>query len=131
MSEDQLPKQADKALVLIVCCSYNGAHSTITCEVLRCLQFPTGEAPDNALSFDDALDDAISKNLQERFSNVNFAVFGTGNKQWGATYQKIPKKIDATLAALGGHRFFDMGFGVRFFSIVSHFKLTMFVGCCC
>lgn len=59
------------------------------------------------------LEDSLSKNLQGRFENVNFAVFGTGNKQWGPTYQKIPKKIDATIAALGGHRFFEMGAGVR------------------
>ncbi|KAF7978248.1 hypothetical protein HWV62_1270 [Athelia sp. TMB] len=93
MSEDTLPKQAEKALVLIVCCSYNG------------------EAPDNALNFDSLLDQAIAKNADNRFTNVNFAVFGTGNKQWGPTYQKIPKKIDTTLATFGGHRFFELGAG--------------------
>lgn len=64
------------------------------------------------------LDDAVSKNAQGRFGNVNFTVFGTGNKQWGATYQKIPKKIDNTLTTLGGHRFFDMGSGVRRVSLL-------------
>lgn len=82
------------------------------------LTFVTGEAPDNALSFVDMLDDAVSNNAGGRFGNVNFTVFGTGNKQWGATYQKIPKKIDTTLATLGGHRFFDIGSGVRRVSLL-------------
>ena len=77
------------------------------------LTVPIGEAPDNALNFDVLLDQAISKNAENRFANINFAVFGTGNKQWGPTYQNIPKKIDTTLATLGGHRFFDLGAGVR------------------
>lgn len=71
-----------------------------------------GEAPDNALSFDEMLSDAVAGGEGEIFDNVNYTVFGTGNKQWGQTYQKIPNKIDATLTTLGGHRFFKKGEGV-------------------
>lgn len=91
-------------------------------KVLLCLHFTAGEAPDNALGFDIMLDNAISQNLEKRFGNVNFAVFGTGNKHWCATYQRIPKNIDVTLATLGGHRFADKGFGVRVLSHISLLK---------
>ncbi|KAF8133598.1 hypothetical protein K438DRAFT_1883735 [Mycena galopus ATCC 62051] len=48
---------------------------------------------------------------ESRFSGINFCVFGTGNTQWGPTYQAFPKKVDANMAALGGNRIFEKGSG--------------------
>ncbi|KZV92267.1 hypothetical protein EXIGLDRAFT_78742 [Exidia glandulosa HHB12029] len=48
----------EKALFLIVCCSYNG------------------EAPDNAVSFDEMLENAVAEKKAELFANVKYTVFG-------------------------------------------------------
>ncbi|KDQ12140.1 hypothetical protein BOTBODRAFT_176664 [Botryobasidium botryosum FD-172 SS1] len=93
MSKDTLPPNDGKNLILICACSYNG------------------EAPDNAISFDELLDKAVKEHDNQRFHSLNFAVFGCGNKQWGPTFQAFPNKIDANLAALGGNRVFDKGSG--------------------
>ncbi|KAF7318711.1 FAD-binding FR-type domain-containing protein [Mycena chlorophos] len=70
-----------------------------------------GEPPDSALGFSDLLDRAMKNGEQDRFSGINFAVFGAGNTQWGPTYQAFPKKVDANIAALGGNRVFEKGSG--------------------
>jgi cytochrome P450 / NADPH-cytochrome P450 reductase len=45
------------------------------------------------------------------FEGVKYAVFGCGNKDWAATYQRIPKLIDTTLEAHGAQRIVERGAG--------------------
>ena len=76
--------------VLIFCSSYNGAP------------------PDNAARFLEWLEgdrqvDALAK--------TRYAVFGCGNRDWTATYQSVPRRIDERLAALGAKRVCQRGEG--------------------
>jgi cytochrome P450 / NADPH-cytochrome P450 reductase len=68
--------------VLIVTASYNG------------------HAPDNAARFVAWLDGARPGALE----GVRYAVFGCGNRDWAATYQAIPTRVDERLAACGAER---------------------------
>jgi len=83
----QLPEEGG---VLIFCASYNGAP------------------PDNATEFVKWLRGDLPK---DAFAKVRYAVFGCGNSDWTATYQSIPRLIDARLAAHGGQRVFERGEG--------------------
>ncbi len=76
--------------VLIFCASYNGAP------------------PDNASRFVEWLEgdrpaDALVK--------TRYAVFGCGNRDWTATYQSVPRRIDERLAAVGAKRVYARGEG--------------------
>lgn len=64
-----------------------------------------GQPPDNARRFMAWLDAATPGSL----AGVRFAVLGCGNRQWARTYQAIPKRVDATLAAAGAERLLDRG----------------------
>ena len=44
-------------------------------------------------------------------ANVAFSVFGCGNRDWVATYQRIPKLIDQALEERGAKRIFQRGEG--------------------
>ena len=46
-----------------------------------------------------------SSTLSRSIKGVPFCVFGCGNSQWRATYQKFPRKIDELLAKRGAARF--------------------------
>lgn len=67
-----------------------------------------GTPPDNAVSFCKWLD--AEKNA-EALKGVNFTVFGCGNRDWLATYQSVPREIDARLEALGARRVYPRGEG--------------------
>lgn len=84
----QLPKEG---LLAIVTSSYNGLP------------------PDNAAKFCDWLrrEDLAADAL----SGVTYAVFGCGNRDWAATFQAVPRFIDAQLAAHGARRLFALGEG--------------------
>jgi cytochrome P450 / NADPH-cytochrome P450 reductase len=82
-----LPKSGG---VLIFCASYNGAP------------------PDNAARFVDWLD---AEQPAEALAGARYAVFGCGNRDWTATYQAIPRRIDERLTALGARRVFERGEG--------------------
>ncbi len=75
--------------VVIVCSSYNGSP------------------PDNARAFVDWLgqDDA------PQLAGVRYVVFGCGHRDWAATYQQVPTKIDQLLHRLGAERIFERGEG--------------------
>lgn len=64
-----------------------------------------GQPPDNARQFlpyvEGLGDDALS--------GLKYAVFGCGNQQWARTYQAIPKRVDAALAAAGAERIAERG----------------------
>jgi cytochrome P450/NADPH-cytochrome P450 reductase len=68
--------------LLVVTASYNGAP------------------PDNARRFCEWLDSVPAGAL----SGLRYAVFGCGNRDWAATYQAIPTRIDERLAAAGAER---------------------------
>ncbi|WHZ13080.1 MAG: putative bifunctional P-450/NADPH-P450 reductase CypD [Burkholderiaceae bacterium] len=59
-----------------------------------------GQPPDNARQFAAWLDEQKPGAL----SGVRYAVFGCGNRQWARTYQAVPKRFDAGLAAAGAAR---------------------------
>lgn len=67
-----------------------------------------GEPPDNARAFVDWLQhEATAADLE----GVKYAVFGAGNIEWTATYQKVPTLVDAKLAELGATRLQERGEG--------------------
>lgn len=80
-------KLPSEGAVAIACSSYNGMP------------------PDNASKFVDWLEqsDPESKKLK----GVNYIVLGCGNSDWAATFQIVPRKIDAALSALGATRIVD------------------------
>ena len=44
-------------------------------------------------------------------SNIKYAVFGCGNRDWVQTYQRIPKLIDELIAKNGGKALIPRGEG--------------------
>ncbi|MEO0420201.1 MAG: cytochrome P450 [Pseudomonadota bacterium] len=74
----------DSGAVAIACASYNGMP------------------PDNAAGFVDWLDalDPAARSLE----GVSYYVLGCGNSDWAATFQDVPRKIDAKLEANGARR---------------------------
>ncbi|KAF7346798.1 Fatty acid hydroxylase [Mycena sanguinolenta] len=67
-----------------------------------------GEPPDNAAQFIDWLRNVKDGN---EFDNVRFAVFGCGNSDWKATFQKIPTLCDELLEKHGGRKLIERGSG--------------------
>jgi cytochrome P450/NADPH-cytochrome P450 reductase len=65
-----------------------------------------GQPPDNAGKFCAWADDAASSG-----TGVRYTVFGCGNRDWAATYQAVPTRIDADLEARGGTRVYPRGEG--------------------
>jgi len=59
-----------------------------------------GCPPDNAAKFMDWLERAEAGSAK----GVSYAVFGCGSRDWAATFQFIPRDIDAKLAELGATR---------------------------
>jgi len=80
----------DEGLVLVVTSTYNGLP------------------PENAKTFADWLstDDAATA-----LKDVAFSVFGAGNRQWAATYQRFGRSIDDRLKDFGAQCLADMGEG--------------------
>ncbi|MFG2888755.1 bifunctional cytochrome P450/NADPH--P450 reductase [Streptomyces sp. NPDC048248] len=68
--------------VVIVAASYNGQ--------------PTDDAADFVRWLDTAPEGAVE--------GVPYAVLGVGDRNWAATYQHVPMRLDDRLAALGGER---------------------------
>ena len=66
-----------------------------------------GEPPDNAAYFVKWL-----SSLQgEPLSDVRYAVFGCGNRDWVQTYQRIPRLVDELIGKHGGRAFMPRGEG--------------------
>ena len=68
-----------------------------------------GTPPDNAGRFCDWLRDGGL--APGALAGVRYAVFGCGNRDWAATFQAIPRLIDARLEALGAQRLHQRGEG--------------------
>ena len=57
-----------------------------------------GLPPDNAVRFCDWLS---ADHADTTLEGVRYAVFGCGNRDWAATYQRVPNLVDERLRALG------------------------------
>ena len=66
-----------------------------------------GQPPDNAGRFCTWIDER--RHL--RAAGVRYTVFGCGNRDWAATYQAVPTRIDAALEARGATRVHPRGEG--------------------
>ncbi|KAF7375722.1 Fatty acid hydroxylase [Mycena sanguinolenta] len=84
-----------------------------------------GEPADNAVHFVDWLRNLGGSTLQ----NVRFAVFGCGNSDWKATFQKIPILCDELLEEHGGRRLIGRGWGdassADFFQMFDEFEAKL------
>jgi cytochrome P450/NADPH-cytochrome P450 reductase len=77
-------KLPSEGAIAIACSSYNGMP------------------PDNASKFVDWLEQ--SDPASARLDDVAYLVLGCGNSDWAATFQVVPRKIDARLEAMGARR---------------------------
>ena len=77
-------KLPTEGAVAIACSSYNGMP------------------PDNASKFADWLEHSDPASV--KLDGVSYLVLGCGNSDWAATFQVVPRKIDARLEALGARR---------------------------
>ncbi len=67
-----------------------------------------GSPPDNATRFCVWLD---QEQDSKRLADVHYSVFGCGHRDWAATYQAVPMRIDRRLAELGAVRVCARGAG--------------------
>jgi len=89
--DDYTDKLPTSGAVVIVTASYNGTP------------------PDNAVRFCDWLGgDDISR---DHLTGVRYTVFGCGDQDWTATFQAIPRMVDAQLEAHGAQRLYPRGEG--------------------
>ncbi|KAJ7138272.1 bifunctional P-450/NADPH-P450 reductase [Mycena epipterygia] len=84
-----------------------------------------GEPADNAVRFVDWLRNLHGNELEK----VRFAVFGCGNSDWVATFQKIPTLCDELLEQHGGRRLMARGSGDasngEFFQMFDEFEARL------
>ncbi len=66
-----------------------------------------GQPPDNAARFHAWLSGAPAGSL----ASVRYTIFGCGNRDWAATYQAVPKNIEAHLDEAGAYAFMERGEG--------------------
>lgn len=85
--DDFVGKLPTDGAVIIASASYNGAP------------------PDNAAGFVNWLQGLSPGDLQ----GVRYAVFGCGNRDWAATYQEVPRRIDEKMEEAGATRFKPRG----------------------
>ena len=65
-----------------------------------------GQPPDNAATFCTWADDPATS-----LAGVRYTVFGCGNRDWSATYQAVPTRVDAAFEARGATRVYPRGEG--------------------
>ena len=78
--------------------AYAGKLPTDGAVAIACASY-NGMPPDNAAKFVDWLEQTDS-----RLEDVSYLMLGCGNSDWAATFQEVPRKIDAKLQALGAKR---------------------------
>ncbi len=89
--DDYVEKLPKDGAVVIVSSSYNGTP------------------PDDAVRFFDWLcNDSLGTDALE---GVSYTVFGCGDRDWAATYQRVPKMIDTEMEAHGARRVYQRGEG--------------------
>ncbi|MFE5917730.1 cytochrome P450 [Streptomyces sp. NPDC056468] len=79
---------------------YAGALPTDRPVVITAASY-NGRPTDDATAFAAWLDDAMDA------TDVTYAVLGVGDRNWAATYQHVPTRIDERLAELGATRLVD------------------------
>jgi cytochrome P450 / NADPH-cytochrome P450 reductase len=89
--DDYLGKLPTSGAVVIVTASYNGTP------------------PDNAVKFCDWL--RSGSIAADQLKGVRYTVFGCGDRDWTATFQAIPRVVDAQLEAHGAERIHPRGEG--------------------
>ncbi|MGF1472214.1 MAG: bifunctional cytochrome P450/NADPH--P450 reductase [Rubrobacteraceae bacterium] len=68
-----------------------------------------GTPPDNAVQFFDWLcNDSLG---EDALKGVKYTVFGCGDHDWAATYQRVPKMIDSHMQSHGAESFYQRGEG--------------------
>ena len=72
------------------------------------LTWMTGEPADNAAYFFKWLN---SLQGHSPLSNIKYAVFGCGNRDWAQTYQRIPRLVDELITKNGGKALVPRGEG--------------------
>jgi cytochrome P450 / NADPH-cytochrome P450 reductase len=89
--DDYVEKLPNDGAVVIVSSSYNGTP------------------PDDAARFFDWLcNDSLGT---DALKGVSYTVFGCGDRDWAATYQRVPKMIDTEMEAHGARRVYQRGEG--------------------
>lgn len=85
-----------------------------------------GQPADNAASFVEW----IEKLEGSQFPNLQYAVFGCGNREWTQTFQRIPKLLDSKLAELGAQSIVERGegdaSGADFFETFDKWEANLF-----
>jgi cytochrome P450/NADPH-cytochrome P450 reductase len=89
--DDYVGKLPTEGAVLIVCSSYNGLP------------------PENAVQFVKWLSDGDLS--ADALAGLSYTVFGCGDTDWAATYQRVPTLLDTELAEHGANRLHDRGAG--------------------
>lgn len=93
--------------VVIITASFEGQFCYLSWVIARRVNQNSGEPADNAAYFVKWL-----SNLQgETLSNLRYAVFGCGNRDWVQTYQRIPRLVDELLGKRGGQALLSRGEG--------------------
>jgi cytochrome P450/NADPH-cytochrome P450 reductase len=109
--DDYTGKLPGKGAVVVVTSSYNGTppdNAARFCAWLKDGASQDGTSGDGAGAAGDGAKDAgTTPPLRE----VHYTVFGCGNHEWTATYQAIPRLVDAQLVAHGAQRIHPLGAG--------------------
>lgn len=74
--------------------------------VVICTSSYNGNPPDNAVDFHHWLASGLAAGSLD---GVTYTVFGSGDRVWASTFQKVPREIDDMLAAAGATRFAERG----------------------
>ena len=93
--------------VVIITSSFEGQLPCPLCVITRIVDPKPGEPADNAAYFVKWLSDLQGEPL----SNVRYAVFGCGNRDWVHTYQRIPRLVDEFIGKRGGQALLPRGEG--------------------
>ena len=67
-----------------------------------------GKPADNAKKFVSWLE--ASANSSSMLSGVRYSVFGVGNREWHATFHRIPKLVDELMGKMGATQFLPAGY---------------------
>ncbi len=74
--------------------------------VVICTSSYNGNPPDNALEFHKWLGSGLSA---DALAGVRYTVFGSGDRVWASTFQKVPREVDELMRAAGAEPFAERG----------------------
>jgi len=112
--------------VVIITSSFEGQLPYPLRVITRSIDPKPGEPADNAAYFVKWLSDLQGEPL----SNIQYAVFGCGNRDWVHTYQRIPRLVDELIGKHGGQALLPRGEGdaggSEMFSDFDHWEDLLF-----